>query len=112
MATPKNKAVKVVRIADKPEIATENINDAIVEIEKAQGSNVVVEALWSDTVILAYVPKGDEGGNPPDDDGGNPPDDDGGNPPDDDGGNPPDDDGGNPPEDPPNNPPEDPPNNP
>ena len=57
MATPKNKAVKVVRIADKPEVATENINDAIVEIEKEQGSNVVVEALWSDTVILAYVPK-------------------------------------------------------
>jgi len=57
MATPKNKAVKVVRIADTPEIATENINDAIVEIEKEQGSNVVVEALWGDTVILAYVPK-------------------------------------------------------
>lgn len=63
MATPKNKAVKVVRIADKPELATEIINDAIVEIEKEQGLNVVVEALWSDTVILAYVPEDGNDGN-------------------------------------------------
>lgn len=62
MAMPKNKAVKVVRIAEKPEIASQNINDAILEIENEEGSNVVVEALWSDTVILAYVPKGGNDG--------------------------------------------------
>lgn len=77
MAMPKNKAVEVVRIAADPKMATEQINDAIKGIEDAGGTDVTVEALYSDTVILTYAPEGadssdsgsdiDDGGN----DGGN-----------------------------------------
>lgn len=80
MATPKNKAVKVVRIAYDPKIATKNINDAIVEIENEGGTEVSVAYLATDTVILAYTPAGGDGGNDGEDidDGGDDTPDDGG----------------------------------
>lgn len=76
MAMPKNKAVKVVRIAYDPEMATTNINDAIVEIENAGGTEVSIAYLATDTVILAYTPADGDGGNDGEDiddggDGGN-----------------------------------------
>lgn len=57
MAMPKNKAVEVVRIAADPKMATDQINDAIKAIEDAGGTDVTVEALYSDTVILTYAPE-------------------------------------------------------
>lgn len=73
MAMPKNKAVEVVRIAADPKMATDQINDAIKAIEDAEGTDVTVEALYSDTVILTYAPAGaeaKEGGSDIDDNGG------------------------------------------
>lgn len=73
MAMPKNKAVKVVRIAADPKMATDQINEAIKAIEDEEGTDVTVEALYSDTVILTYAPSGaeaKEGGSDIDDNGG------------------------------------------
>lgn len=72
MAMPKNKAVEVVRIAADPKMATDQINDAIKAIEDAEGTDVTVEALYSDTVILTYAPAGADSSDGEDiDDGGN-----------------------------------------
>lgn len=70
MVMPKNKAVKVVRIATDPKLATEQINEAIKAIEDVKGTNVTVEALYSDTVILTYVPADADSGSDSEDDGG------------------------------------------
>lgn len=71
MAMPKNKAVEVVRIATDPKMATDQINDAIKAIEDAEGTDVTVEALYSDTVILTYAPAGADSSDGEDiDDGG------------------------------------------
>jgi hypothetical protein len=72
MAMPKNKAVEVVRIAADPKMATDQINEAIKAIEDAGGTDVTVEALYSDTVILTYAPEGadsSDGGSDIDDGG-------------------------------------------
>ena len=58
MAMPKNKAVKVVRIAYDPKLATDEINNAIAEIEADGGTGVSIGYLMSDTVILTYAPEG------------------------------------------------------
>ena len=68
MAMPTKTAVKVVRIASDPSIATNQINDAIKAIEDAGGTNVSTGVLFSDTLILTYAPA--DSGSDSEDDGG------------------------------------------
>lgn len=70
MAMPTKTAVKVIRIASDPSIATNQINDAIKAIEDAGGTNVSTGVLFSDTLILTYAPAGADSSSDSEDDGG------------------------------------------
>lgn len=59
---PKNKAVKVVDVAYKAAIATEQINKAIEELEAEGASSITISHfIPGESVILTYVPEGGEG---------------------------------------------------
>jgi hypothetical protein len=59
MAMPANKAVKVVRIGYDTKLAEQHINDAIAEIEAAEGTDVAFESTGIDNLlIISYAPKG------------------------------------------------------
>lgn len=58
---PKNKAVKVVDVAYKADVATKQINDAIEELENEGATKIAIEQFIPGlSVILTYIPEGGE----------------------------------------------------